>query len=246
MSQQRLAEGAEVSTRHVSFLETGRSQPSREMVLVLANALDLPLRARNALLESAGFAAVYRESAWDSPRMGAVERALEHLLAAHEPYGALVVDRAWNVRRMNAGAMRLFGVFWAPGTEVPTNLARAMFEPAMREAMEDWEGVMAVLAARFAREAATCPELAEILAEVMALPDVPEAVRRPRPDVPLDPTLIVTLRRGDLRARVFTAITCLGTPLDVTAEDVRIESYFPADAATEALMRALAAGTGQT
>lgn len=241
MSQQRLAEGAEVSTRHVSFLETGRARPSREMVLVLANALELPLRARNALLQTAGFASVYRESAWESPAMAHVERALEHILRAHEPFGAVVVDRAWNVRRMNDGAVRLFTAFWPDGAPPPVNVVRATFDPAARAAFEDWEALVAELVPRYRREAATCPELAALLDEALAGAQVPEAALRAPFDAPLGPTLVFTLRKGPLRARVFTTLTSLGTPLDVTAEDVRIESYFPADAESEALMRRLAA-----
>ncbi|MCC7542577.1 MAG: helix-turn-helix domain-containing protein [Deltaproteobacteria bacterium] len=240
MSQERLAEAAEVSTRHLSFLETGRSQPSREMVLVLANALDLPLRERNGLLSDAGFAAVYREAAWGSSAMQPIERALDHLLATHEPFGAIVVDRHWNVRRMNAGAIRMFSYFWPPDVAMPTNLAAAVFAPPARSIIVGWERVAAVLVPRFLREAAAEPELLAMLETILAAPDVPESVRKPRWDAPLEPTLVIELRRGDVTARFFTTITTLGTPLDVTAESVRIESYFPADAATDAWVRALA------
>src|SRR5512140_2824809 len=107
LSQERLAAIAEVSTRHVSFVETGKSAPSREMVLVLANALGLPLRERNALLLAAGFAPVYRVSPLDGDALKPVRRALDHILAKQEPYGAVVVDRAWNVLLMNQGATRM-------------------------------------------------------------------------------------------------------------------------------------------
>lgn len=240
MSQERLAAAAEVSTRHLSFLETGRSRPSREMVLVLTSALELPLRERNALLGAAGFAAVYRETVWGSPALAPVERALDHLLAAHEPFGAVVVDRAWNIRRMNAGAARLFAFFWPPDAPLPANVARAFFAPAARLVIADWERLAALLVPRFAREAATDPELRALMDELLAAPGVPESVRRPRWDVAAEPALVMTFRAHGVEARVFTTITSLGTPLDVTAENVRIESYFPADAATERWMRELA------
>lgn len=239
MSQERLADAAEVSTRHLSFLETGRSQPSREMVLVLANALDLPLRERNALLSNAGFAAIYRESEWGTASMQPIERALDHLLATHEPFGAVVIDRHWNVRRMNVGALRLFAFFWPSDVPMATNLAAAFFSPAARAIIVGWERVAATLVPRFMREAANEPELRAMLDAILAAPDMPESVRRPRWDIPLEPTLVLAFRRGDVEARFFTTITTLGTPMDVTAESVRIESYFPADPATERWMRSL-------
>jgi transcriptional regulator with XRE-family HTH domain len=107
LSQEQLALDAEISTRHLSFLETGKSRPSREMVLLLASALELELRERNVMLTSAGFAAVYTSSALESLEMAPVRRAIDLLLERQEPYGAIVFDRAWNVVRMNGGAQRL-------------------------------------------------------------------------------------------------------------------------------------------
>lgn len=156
-SQSRLAEDAEVSTRHLSFLETGRAAPSREMVLILSSALDLPLRERNTLLGAAGFAPVYRESPLASPEMAGVRRAIDHVLAQQEPYGAVVVDRLWNVQRMNQGALRMLGSWLDPRATPPIvtrNLLHAVFHPAgLRPCMVNWEAVAGALAMRVHREA---------------------------------------------------------------------------------------------
>lgn len=242
LSQERLAEHAEVSPRHVSFLETGRAAPSREMVLVLASALDLPLRDRNGLLVAAGFAPVYAASPLEGPELEPIRRALDHLLGAHEPFGAIVVDRDWNVLRMNAGAQRLLG--WAleglsPPPDVMTNVLRATFDPAaLRSRIVNWDEVAGSILDRIERELEL--ELddarrARMAALVGSLGERPRA-----PSSATSPVLPVRIRKGARELALFTTITTLGTPVDVTAQELRIESYFPADAATEAFLRQLA------
>lgn len=242
LSQERLAAVAEVSARHLSFLENGRAAPSREMVLVLANALDLPLRERNALLGRAGFAAVYGEASLEGPELAMVRQALDHLLAAHEPFGAVVVDRAWNVRRSNGGATRLLA--WALGDraappEVLGNVVRGLLHPeGLREVLVNWDEVAGYTLERLRHEqrVAPHPDVAALLAEAERY----EAPRAGRATDRLLPVLPVHLRRGGVEIRLFTTVTTLGTPQDVTAQELRIESYFPADEPSAAFVRGLA------
>lgn len=247
LTQQELAERAEVSVRHLSFLETGRSQASREMILVLANGLELPLRERNLLLHAGGFAPVYRETALDAGPMAHVRRALDHLLAQQEPFPAMVLDRLWNVRHLNAGARRMFARFVLPHDPPPIvlgNLVHALFHPrGLRHVIVDWPQLAAASAERLHREAAADPREDGIRAlrdAVLAYPGVPDRIRQPRLGDAPPVALPLCLRAPDgVEARFFTTLTTLGTPLDITAEELRIESYFPLDDATEALMRGL-------
>jgi len=249
LSQQALAERAEVSTRHLSFIETGRARASREMTLVLGNALELPLRERNVLLGAAGFAPVYRETALDAAPMSHFSRALDFLLRQQEPYPAFVLDRVWNIVRMNGGATRLFTKILQdrplPPPIVLRNMAHAIFHPeGLRDILVDWPQLAAVMADRLHREAAfdRSPGGARALRdEVLRYDGVPMRLRLPGLDEAPPPiTLAAHLRFPDgSEARFFTTLTTLGTPLDVTAEEVRIESYFPMDDATEAFVHAL-------
>lgn len=248
LTQQELADIAEVSVRHLSFMETGRAGASREMVLVLANALDLPLRERNLLLGAAGFAPVYRETSLDAAPMAHIRRALDHLLAQQEPFPAIVLDRSWNVLRMNAGGQRLFARFIMPLSPPPIvlrNLAHALFHPeGLRHVIVDWPVLAAAIAERLHREAAADPSEGGPRAlrdAVLGYAGIPERLRQPRLlDAP-PVALPLCLRAPDgAEARFFTTLTTLGTPLDVTAEELRIESYFPLDDATDSFIRSLA------
>lgn len=246
LSQERLAEEAQVSTRHLSFLETGRAAPSRDMVLVLSSALELPLRERNELLAAAGFAGVYKEDALEAPAMRALERAVTELLTKLDPYPAVVVDRVWNVVRMNAGAERFLPLFLPPDApaEVRTNLVRAVAHPrGARPNLVNWEEVVRSVVVRARQEVARDPEGSprrRLLDEALAMPDVADVLRAAPPAPPL-PFLPLHVRRDGVEARFFTLLTTIGTPLDVTAEELSIEAYFPADEATRALMQSLSA-----
>lgn len=249
LTQQELADRAEVSVRHLSFLETGRARASREMVLVLANALDLPLRERNLLLGAAGFAAVYRETSLDAAPMAHVRRALDHILTHQDPFPAMVLDRGWNLLRMNAGGQRLFARFLAPlrpPSIVLANVVHALFHPeGLRHVLVDWPTLAAAIAERLHREAAADPReggLRALRDTVLAYPGIPDRLRQPSLGDAPPIALPLHLRAPDgAEVRFFTTLTTLGTPLDVTAEELRIESYFPLDEATDAFMRALAA-----
>jgi transcriptional regulator with XRE-family HTH domain len=246
VSQEQLAARAGVSARHLSFVENGRSQPSREVVLALAGALDVPLRERNTLLAAAGFAAAYRASLLDGDELTHLRRGIDHVLAQQEPYGAVVVDGWWNVLRMNRGAQRLFERFpptTAEGLAAARNLVLGTVHPgALRPYLANWADVAGLLIARLHREVAARPgdeDLRRLLAAVLAQPDVPAEWRVPAPGRGAAPFVTVHLRAGALELRLFTMLTSIGTPVDVTAEELHIESYFPADDATDAALRAL-------
>lgn len=249
LSQEELAARAGVSTRHLSFVENGRSRPSRELTSALGQALDLPLRERNQLLLAAGFAPGYERTPLGSEALRGLRRALDHVLAQQEPYGAVVVDRAWNVLEMNAGARRVFTRFpprSADGLAALGNLITASLHPeALRPYLVNWLEVAAALMARLQHEVATLPaddERHRLLAQVLAMPDVPTSWRDAAPGA-TDPFLTVHLRGPDLEVRLFSMLTSIGTPRDVTVDELHVETYFPADDASERVLRALAGAT---
>lgn len=243
MSQLALAVEAEVSSRHLSFLETGRAQPSREMVLLLAGVLDVPLRDRNALLAAAGFVPIYRETPLRAPEMAHVRRALDFMLRQQEPYPALVVDRRWNLLMQNAAAGRLFGPFLADApADDPPNVMRLTFHPrGFRPYFTNWEALAGPLVQQLHRDVGTDESTRALLDELLASPNVPRQWRTPDPAAASAPLLSLALEKGDFRVNLFTTIATLGTPQDVTLQELRVECFFPADEATEALARRLAA-----
>jgi transcriptional regulator with XRE-family HTH domain len=239
MSQLDLAVEARVTPRHVSFVESGRAQPSREMVLVLAGALDVPLRERNQLLLAAGYAPLYRETGVDEPAMSQVRAALDRVLRHHEPFPAVVMDRHWDILMANAAATLMFA--WLLGgerSERPANVLRLMFDPGgLRPFVANWEQVGEALVQRVHREAiGGVPDdrTAALLRELLALPGVPERWRAPDLTAAPLPVIPVEFRKGRLAVSYFSMVTTVGTPQDVTAEEIRLESFFPADEATEA------------
>jgi transcriptional regulator with XRE-family HTH domain len=247
LSQLDLACTADVSSRHVSFLETGRAQPSREMVLLLARVLDVPLRDRNQLLTAAGFAAIYRETRLDAPAMTQVRRALDFILRQQEPYPAIVLDRHWNVLQANPATSRLVTSFVDPAADLgPPNAMRLMFHPrGFRPHIVNWEAMAAALIQWLHRDVATGfadDETRALLEELLSYPGVPRQWRALDLEVSTAPFLAVEFRKDDLELRYFSTLTSLGTPHDITLQELRIESFFPADEATEAAARRLAAG----
>jgi transcriptional regulator with XRE-family HTH domain len=251
LSQLALAEQAEVSTRHISYLENGRAQPSREMVLVLASALDVPLRERNALLVAAGFAPLYRESGIAEPQMAHVRRALDFILERQDPFPALVVNRRWDLLLTNRGAQRLLQrlpLDYAALGPLARNTMHMLFHPGgLRRYVVNWEDVSRVVMARLLHEAqhdAQGEELRSLVDALMAHPDMPRAHREPSPAHASQVLILVHLRHEDVELRMFTTVTTLGTPMDITAQELRIECYYPADDATEAWLRAGEAAEG--
>ena len=236
-SQLDLALDADVSQRHLSFIESGRSTPGRDKLLALAEALDVPLRERNALLLAAGYAPLYPEDAWDAPQMRAVTAAVERLLKQQEPYPAVLMDRHWNVLAANAAAPLFFGRFvdlaaWAK----PRNLLRLIFDPTgLRPFIQDWQRVARTLLDRVHREAVghvLDRGSRELLDALLAYPGVPAgAVAKPDgDDLPMIPISFV---KDGLKLRFFSMVATVGTPATVAAQELRVECLFPADEETE-------------
>lgn len=244
LSQLALAHEADVSPRHICFLETGRAKPSREMVMLLSNVLDVPLRERNAMLLAAGFAPMYAESQLDAPQLQAVQTALLAILRQQEPFPAVVMNRHWDLVQANEAARRFFGLLLGDlATARPANVVRLMFDPnGLRPWVSNWEVVAETLLQRVHREAVGgVPDATtdELLAEVLAYPGVPKHLRRLNLAAPSVPVIPICFRKGDHAFNYFSAVTTLGTPQDVTLQELRIEAFFPADAATERSARAL-------
>ena len=252
VSQLDLANEAGVSSRHVSFVETGRSQPSREMVLILARVLDVPLRDRNELLMAAGYAAMYRATDLDAPALEQARRALDFMLRQQEPYPAIVVDRNWTILKANGGAVRLVEAFADPAaaTEWAGNAMRLMFHPrGFRPHIVNWEAMAAALIQWLHRDVLSGlggAETRRLMDELLSYPDVPTRWRKLDLDVSTTPFLAIEFRKGDLHLRFFSTLTSLGTPHDITLQEIRIEAFFPADPETEEAARRLGGGSVPT
>jgi transcriptional regulator with XRE-family HTH domain len=250
-SQLDLALSSRISQRHLSFLESGRARPSREMVLQLSEALEIPLRERNTLLTAAGFAAMYRETELKSPAMAPVRDALKLMLDNLEPNPASVVDRDWNALMVNKALVRVFSLMgdvqamWRRVCpEGPHNILKATFHAdGFRRYIANFDEVAPILLNRTRREAAACGSetLLKLLDEILAYPGIPDAWRAPSFQAPPPPVLPLELANGDLRLKLFSMITTFGTPQDITTDELRVESFFPADESSAALLKKLAA-----
>ena len=245
LSQLDLAQEAEVSTRHLSYVETGRAAPSREMVLRLAERLEVPLRERNALLVAAGFAPMYRQRSLDDPAMAAARRAVDLVLKGHEPFPALAVDRHWNLVAHNALVPMLMAGAAPELVKAPINVLRLSLHPdglASRIAnLAQWR---AHLLERLQQQIAATGD-----AVLQALHDELEAYPMPQvshdtPAVDSDLSGVVVPFQLATPSGVLSFIsttTIFGTPVDVTLQELAVESFFPADAQTAAALAALAA-----
>lgn len=240
-SQLRLSADSGISQRHISFLESGRSQPSREMVLKLGIALDIPLRERNGMLLAAGYAPAYRERSLSDPELASVKQALDFILAQQAPYPALVVDRLWNLVMANAPAAAL--MHWLldmpDGTPLPregVNVLKLMLDPnGLRKHLQNWESVCADLLLWIQREAMSDgpgSEAATLLGTLTALPGISTATPLANLDALALPFLPMEIRKNGVSLNLFTSIATMGTPHDVTVHELRIESFFPADEPT--------------
>jgi transcriptional regulator with XRE-family HTH domain len=247
LSQLALAMEADVSPRHISFLETGRAKPSRDMVVLLATVLGVPLRERNQLLLAAGFAPLYREAPLDAPELGPVRTALDAILRQQEPFPAVVMNRHWDILDMNQAGRRFFGMLLGDREDRRSpNVLRLMFDPKeLRPHVTNWDSVAEKLLQRLHREATGGVKdsvTRALLAEILAYPDVPARLRRPNLTLPLVPVASICFRYQSLEFDFFSTVTTLGTPQDVALEELRIECFFPATAATERQARALLGG----
>jgi transcriptional regulator with XRE-family HTH domain len=241
LSQLDLAMRSGFSSRHVSFIETGRTQPSRQALLMLAETLDVPLRERNRLLEAGGYAPVYRQTPLAAEEMRHVRSVLQFILDRHDPYGAVVLDRYSNLLMGNAAATRLLsGLLHQSLLAGTPNLLRMVFHPlGLRPSIVNWDEVAQHLLARAERELGQSPDDSagvELLSEVRSYAPV-SGRQPPAPIRPADVLLPVHIRKGSLDVRLFSTIMTLGTPQDVTLQDLRVETFFPADEASGRSLR---------
>jgi len=251
LSQLALAGEAEISTRHLSFLETGRARPSRAMVLRLAERLDVPLRERNVMLVCAGFAPSFPERRLDDPALAAARATIEQLLAAHAPFPALAVDRHWTLVAANAAVSTLIAGSDPALLAPPVNVLRLSLHPAgLAPRIENLPEWRAHLLERLRRqvELTADPVLVALLAELAALPaprrSGRDAVPGPAMHGRADPSAIAVplkLRAGGAVLSFLSTTTVFGTPVDVTLAELALETFFPADEVTAtALARAVA------
>ena len=242
ISQLRLSADSGISQRHLSFLETGRAQPGKDLILKLGLVLDIPLRQRNAMLLAAGFAPAYRERSLSDPDLAAVKQALDFMLQQQAPYPALVVDRLWNLVMLNDPAARMLRFFLGMPEHAPIprdgsiNVLRTTLDPnGLRPALANWQLVCGDLLHWVQREAmgdGPGSEAAQLLDKLTALPGIAEAAALPNLDRLALPFLPLTLCKDGVELNLFTAITTLGTPHDVTVHELRLETFFPADEAS--------------
>ncbi len=243
LSQLDLAGAADTTQRHVSFLESGRTRPSKEMVLRLAATLDVPLRQQNALLLAAGFAPIWRESNLSAPELAMVSQALDHMLAQQEPFPAIVVDRRWNLLSANAGAGRLTAFLTgppaAPATTESVNVAEWLLSPGLRPLLVNWQEVAFHFLRGVQSDAMAdgTEETEALLHRLLDYPGVSDLSQMPALEESPSPVLTLHFRKGQTTIRLFTTIATLGTPQDVTVEELRIECFFPADEITSKIFR---------
>ncbi|HZO81695.1 MAG TPA: helix-turn-helix transcriptional regulator [Candidatus Binataceae bacterium] len=249
MSQLELALEAEVSARHISFLETGRAQPSKEMVLTLSNVLDVPLRERNLLLLAAGYAPLYGETNLDDPRMSQVRAAVEVILKSNEPRSAIAHDRHWNIVMANEAFVRFLALTQG---RTPTGLAalqvtpqprlnvmHLLFDPnGFRKIIVNWEQIAKSLLNEAYRRLAWARDdaLRKLIRDILSYPGIPARWREPDLEAPHDPILPMELNLEGAIARMFSTVTTVATPHDVTLQELHVEVFYAADAETESVL----------
>ncbi|CAB3750208.1 helix-turn-helix domain-containing protein [Paraburkholderia solisilvae] len=245
MSQLLLASEADISTRHLSFVESGRATPSREMVMHLAERLDVPLRARNALLIAAGYAPLFRERPLTDPQLSAAREAVERVLKGHEPYPAVAIDRHWTIVAMNNALAPLIAPAQPALLTPPVNALRLSLHPdGMAPSIVNWHTWRAHLLARLQRQIEVSGDatLAALHDELAGYP-APAGAQHASPDdaAPLD-QIAVPLRLDTPHGVLsfFSTTTVFGTPVDVTLSELAIEAFFPADQHTADTLRRLA------
>ena len=241
-SQLDLSLDVGVSTRHLSFVETGRSRPSPELVLAVAEHLDVPLRERNRMLLAAGFAPRYSQRGLAEPSMARVRASLQQMLDAHDPYPGVVIDRQWNILLANEAALAFVSGIPEHVTQPTMNVFRVCLHPdglASRTVnFEDWSAYL-LRQMRRTIELTGDAGLEALEREVLAYANVAGRPRVTDTDESDDPPLLVPLRlqAGDAELSLFTTLTMFGTPRDITLEELCVELFFPADDATENLLR---------
>ena len=245
LSQLDLALEAGVSQRHLSFLESGRARPSRDMILQLSETLEVPLRERNELLVAAGFAPLFRARPLEDPQMGQVMSAVRRMIEGHEPFPAVAVDRAWSVRLANRPFEMLVSMMgedvWSRVGGADRNLLRLLFHPeGIRPWVANWSAIAPLLWHRACREAEALggADTKAIVTELAPFQDAETLCAAA--DAGLVPVLPLVIEKDGARVSLFSVIATFGTAQDVTADEMRIESFFAADEATEMIFRAAA------
>jgi len=244
-SQLDLAGRADISQRHLSFLELARAAPSRDMVLRLATTLDIPLRQHNALLLAAGFAPVWQETDLGAPELSEVRNALDYILAQQEPFPAVAVDRHWNLLKANDGAVRLVEFLVGPlAPDAKVNLADALVGPdVLRPYLLNWADVVGYFIRNVEADAAADgrAETAALLERLLAYEGVRPLLKAAAMGAAAGPVLPMHFRKGEISLQLFTTIATLGTPQDITLQELRIESFFPMNRETALVLRGWAA-----
>jgi transcriptional regulator with XRE-family HTH domain len=250
VSQLGLSTLSGISQRHISFLETGRSRPSRAMVLALADSLDVPLREQNALLQSAGFAPAWSESPLDGQGTALFQEALQATLDHHEPYPAMVLDGRWNLVMANQGALTFFGQFVdifaaleAIGSPTEFQVVRlCLRDEGLKPYIGNWEALVFSFLVRARRALLLNPRdpyLPELIREIGHHPDAPAEWRAPDWTSAPEPALAMTMQKDGQTWRFFTMLAHFGSAQSVTLEELSVETFYPADETTRAHLEAL-------
>lgn len=238
ISQMDLALDAGISARHLSFVETGRSMPSRELILKLSQALNLPLRHRNVFLNTAGYSPEYSEEPLEGVKMSIIRQALKHMLDKHEPYPAFVINTSYKILMMNKGFEQLIRFYIGENAlKKYDNVMMLLFaEDGLKRYIKEWSSMEIFLLSRIWEEIILTQnsELIKLYGELSNLKE--SGSFSPSKIESSLPVLSMTLEKNSVEASFFTTVTTLGTPLDLTAQELRIESLFPADERTENML----------
>jgi len=243
LSQLELSFTADISSKHISFLETGRSHPSREMVIRLSQALDVPLNERNVLLAQSGFAEAYSRRSLDTPEMKPVHKALKLMLDNHSPYPAIVLDWDWNIVMANAPQQQLTLLVKQACPNFPdtTNIMELLFDKnGFRPFVKNWEEVSFHLLQRLQRERLMHQDRSSnLLDRLLAYPDIPKNWDTLINTQHSEPMIHIALQFGDIELKMFSTLASFGTPIDITMQELIIEQYFPVDEPTKAFFEQL-------
>ncbi len=245
LSQLDLSLAADVSARHISFLETGRAKPSQDLLLALASTLQVPMREQNTLLQAAGFTPLFEEPGPQEVLAGPMGKVIDFMLSNHDPYPMVIMDWTYNLINLNKSAMHLFAHF--PPKEMRAvseiNLFEAVFDPnQLRDYVVNWEITahhLLVVLHRLALLNSHDGRLAELLDKLLSYPDVPGAWKQPDFCANKNSTLTVELKNQDLELSFMTTVTGFNAPQNITLEEIRIESYIPLNETTDTFFKAL-------
>lgn len=243
LSQLDLSLAADISTKHLSFLETGRSNPSKDIIVHLCISLDIPLAERNHLLLAAGFSEAYRRTPLNQPEMQPIKEALTTLLNSHEPYPAAVFDWDWNMLMANPTHQRLVEILASQQPDFPetANILELMFDQnGFRPFIVNWEEAAGLILQRLRREKTLYADRkSDLLERLLQYPDLPAHFKHPGIETPPGPMVSLQVEMGDQVLSLFSTLSTFGTAIDITAQELTIEQYFPADSTTKAILESL-------